>query len=101
MKRFLMTVPIIMLAACETTPQKPYFYTETRPVGQDSYLVQVRGNLDANSYSLENHFHLKAKELCQFRQYDYDTTRKVVGVRNGAELVAQRAVLTGSVQCKQ
>jgi hypothetical protein len=102
----------MLFAACANAPQEPKLaygkqtkengfigYGE-RLVDANTYEIQVRGYSTTKSYTLENHFHRRAKELCKFQPYDYDTTRNKAGNRVGYEVLGEEAIVSGVIKCK-
>ena len=75
-------IPLFILAACaqEKTPYVSSVQTGEgyidRKIGDNKYEIQVTGNANTSYYNVENYFHRRAKELCNFSQYDYNMKRE-------------------------
>jgi hypothetical protein len=111
LKIIFLFIVCCLLASCAKDAQEPRLsygrqskengflgYNE-RLVDVSTYEIQVRGYTTTNSYTLENHFHRRAKELCKFKPYEYDAIRNKTGTRIGYDVLKQGIIVTGVIKC--
>ncbi len=111
----LVAIPFLFLSACSQEKTKYGSSVEQgegyidRKIGDNKYEIQVTGNANTTYYTLENYFHRRAKELCKFRPYDYNTEKEQkTQIKDGTLRLPvyiptqkfELPMITGEVTCK-
>jgi hypothetical protein len=102
MKKILIFVLVVPLVGCATGYHK-YSWTggyQDKAVGENLYELTYQGNGTTSHATVEQYWHMRAKELCKNGEYDFKFTDTKSNMAYSQYITVEHPKIVGTVTCK-